>query len=349
MGQRPTGGRSMLMAAIGTGVLLAAILFLLSRKSVTTPARIVIPKGATLASAADTLERSDVIRSATLFRLMASFFGRGGATPVPGRYVVPRGAPYSVLLDQLANGTGRFRRLTIPEGWSIQQIARLMQDSLQIPVDSMLAATRDSVRRARMQTPAADVEGYLFPATYDFLDGTKAAAVVDTMLVTFDRRWKSSWDSTLSSGGRTRHAVVTLASIVEKEAGRNSDRAMIAAVYLNRLRAGMRLQADPTVVYAMGMATKARVMFNDLKVESPYNTYRVAGLPPGPIASPGSASIAAAVQPSASDAMFFVAFPDGHSQFTKTFAEHTVAVKAARLARVSADSIRSATSAAVAR
>jgi UPF0755 protein len=130
--------------------------------------------------------------------------------------------------------------------------------------------------------------------------------------------------------------LVTLASIVEKEAGRSSDRPLIAAVYLNRLRTGMRLQADPTVVYAMGLASKKRVLFADLRIDSPYNTYRNAGLPPGPIASPGTASLAASVEPAESDALFFVAFPDGHSQFTRTFAEHTAAIRAARAARDSA-------------
>ncbi len=328
-GKRPSAAVVVLIAS----VVVVGVLFLLRGKTVATPTRIIIPEAATLATAADTLERTGVIRSAFLFRTMASMFGRGGLVPRPGRYIVPRGAPYATLLDQLLTGRGQFRRLTIPEGWSIVQIARLMQDSLRIPVDSLISATRDSARRARMQTPAADVEGYLFPATYDLGDGISAGQVVDSMLITFDRRWKRAWDSVLAHAGRSRHAVVTLASIVEKEAGRSSDRALIAAVYTNRLRAGMRLQADPTVVYAMGMVSKQRVMFADLKFESPYNTYRVAGLPPGPIASPGTASIAAAVDPATSDALFFVAFPDGHSQFTKSFAEHSRAVKAARAAR----------------
>lgn len=298
-------------------------------------AKVVIPNGATLGEAADSLRSARVIRSATVFQLVAMFTGDGGGEIKYGRYVIPRGANTSEILAQLHSGEGRFHRLTIPEGWAIQQIARLLRDSLGIPVDSVVAATRDSTRRARVQTPAADVEGYLFPATYEFTDGTPASAVIDTMLLTFDRRWKSAWDTTLQRQGRSRHSAVTLASIVEKEAGRSSDRPMIAAVYLNRLRKGMRLQADPTVLYAMGLVAK-RVLFADLRVESQYNTYRVSGLPPGPIASPGTASIAAAVQPADSDVVFFVAFPDGHSQFTRTFAEHSAAVKVAHAARDSA-------------
>jgi UPF0755 protein len=300
-----------------------------------TPAKVTIPNGATLAEAADSLRSAHVVRSALIFQLAALVTGDGGGEIMYGRYFIPRGASTSAILAQLHSGSGRFHRLTIPEGWGIQQIAKLAHDSLGVAVDSMVAATRDGARRARMHTTAADVEGYLFPATYDFSDSTPASAVVDTMLLTFDRRWKSAWDSTIKQQGRTRQAVVTLASIVEKEAGRSSERPLIASVYMNRLKAGQRLQADPTVLYAMGLVAK-RVLFADLKIDSPYNTYRTAGLPPGPIASPGSASLAAAVEPAPSDAMYFVAFPDGHSQFTKTYAEHSAAVKAAHAARDSA-------------
>ncbi len=318
-----------LLCAIGG----AALVMMNGRVArVGTPAKVIVPNGATLGEVADSLRSARVIRSATVFQLMALITGEGGGEFKVGRYLIARGASTSQIMAQLRTGAGRYHRLTIPEGWGIRQIAKLMHDSLGIDGDSLLAETRDSARRTRMKTSAVDVEGYLFPATYDFTDGTPAGAVVDTMLLTFDRRWKSAWDSTLQVQGRTRHAAVTLASIVEKEAGRSSERALIAAVYTNRLRNGMRLQADPTVLYAMGLVAK-RVLFADLRVESPYNTYRVNGLPPGPIASPGTASLAAAIQPAESDAMFFVAFPDGHSQFTRTFAEHSLAVKLAHAAR----------------
>lgn len=325
-------------AAVTFVVLLACFAAVLLNRRVLRAgavAKLTIPTGATLAEAADSLASARVVRSATVFQLVALLSGAGGAEIKSGRYFITRGASAGAIIEQLRSGGGRFHRLTIPEGWGIQQISRLLHDSLGLSVDSLIAATRDSTRRARMGTRAADVEGYLFPATYDFGESITAGAAVDTMLLTFDRRWKSAWDSTLKRQGRSRHDAVTLASIVEKEAGRSSERSVIAAVYMNRLKKGVRLQADPTVLYAMGVVAK-RVMFADLKVDSPYNTYRVAGLPPGPIASPGTASLAAAVAPAQSDAMFFVAFPDGHSQFSKTFAEHATAVKAAHSARDSA-------------
>ena len=327
---------ALLLFILLLGAAIGGALFLNSRVArAGTPAKVSIPNGATLGEAADSLRSAHVIRSALVFQLAAIVTGEGGGEIMYGRYFIPRGASTSEILAQLHSGAGRFHRLTIPEGWGIQQIAKLVHDSLGIAIDSLLSVTRDSARRSRMHTTAPDVEGYLFPATYDFTDGTPAAAVVDTMLLTFDRRWKSAWDTTLKQQGRTRQSAVTLASIVEKEAGRSSERAMIASVYMNRLKAGQRLQADPTVLYAMGLVAK-RVMFADLKIDSPYNTYRVGGLPPGPIASPGTASIAAAIEPAVSDAKFFVAFPDGHSQFTKTFEEHTAAVKAMHAARDSA-------------
>ena len=302
-------------------------------------ARVVVPSDATLATVAESLRKARVIRSSQLFRLYATITGRSGTAFTAGRYLIARGSGMGAILDQVRDGTNRVRRLTIPEGWSIQQIARLTRDSLGIAPESLLTVTRDSARRARMGTPARDVEGYLFPATYEFAEGANAQDVVDSMLVTFDRRWKATWDTALTRDGRTRHAVVTLASIVEKEARRDDERAQIAAVYSNRLKAGMRLQADPTVLYALGVVAK-RVLFADLKHESPYNTYRVAGLPPGPIASPGTASLAAAVAPANSDAMFFVAFPDGHHEFRKTFAEHSAVVARAHAARDSSNAAR---------
>lgn len=331
--RRSRFGRIVVLALLAVALCVAAVWCNTRVGRTGSIARVTIPARASLAVIADSLRRANVVRSALVFRVVAQLRGLPRDSVVGGRYLVARGSSMDAIVAQLERGSGRFRRLTIPEGWGIRQIAKLAEDSLGIPVDSLLAATRDSSRRSRMRTPSADVEGYLFPATYEFTDGIEAGAIVDTMLITFERRWKSAWNAALAQQGRTRHALVTLASIVEKEAGRSSDRPLIAAVYVNRLRAGMRLQADPTVVYAMGLASKKRVLFSDLRIDSPYNTYRVSGLPPGPIASPGTASLAAAVEPAASDAMFFVAFPDGHSEFTKTFAEHTTAVKAARAAR----------------
>jgi UPF0755 protein len=152
---------------------------------------------------------------------------------------------------------------------------------------------------------------------------------VRVMIDRFQHVWQPEWNQRLQALGMSRNDVMALASIVEKEARVPEERPVIAAVYLNRLKAKMLLQADPTVQYALGRHV-ARVMYKDLAIESPYNTYRHVGLPPGPIASPGRPSIVAALNPANVPYRYFVAYPDGHHEFTTNFAKHTVAVRNAR-------------------
>ena len=161
--------------------------------------------------------------------------------------------------------------------------------------------------------------------THDGDDDTLAQLRVDR----FQRVWQPEWNERLKALAMSRHAAMALASIVEKEARVPEERPVIAAVYLNRLRAGMLLQADPTVQYALGKHV-ARVLYKELEVESPYNTYKHTGLPPGPIASPGKPSILAALNPANVPYTYFVAHPDGHHEFTTNFAAHSVAVRGAR-------------------
>jgi UPF0755 protein len=151
------------------------------------------------------------------------------------------------------------------------------------------------------------------------------------MVERFQRVWQPEWDQRLQALAMSRHDVMALASIVEKEARLPEERPVIAAVYMNRLKAGMLLQADPTVQYALGKHV-ARVFYKDLDVESPYNTYKHTGLPPGPIASPGRPSIVAALNPANVPYTYFVAYPDGHHEFTTNFTAHSVAVRSARRA-----------------
>ena len=155
------------------------------------------------------------------------------------------------------------------------------------------------------------------------------------MLERFETVWKPEWDAQLKTLAISRHDAMTMASIVEKEARKAEERPIIAAVYWNRVKKGMRLQADPTVQYAMPAHTE-RVLYKDLEIESPYNTYKNAGLPPGPIASPGAASMEAALAPANVPYLFFVAHPDGHHEFRTTFAEHERAIADIRRAARSA-------------
>ena len=293
--------------------------------------RVVIPPGATFRVAADSLERAGVIRSARLFRAYASLGGHDRRIRA-GTYVMSRGMLWGAAVSALTDGTGLIRTVTIPEGYSIADIAPLLSRALGVEQDSVLAATRDSAARQRLDVPTPTLEGYLFPDTYSFADGTSARSAVETMVKRFEQVWDPGWNSRLQEIALSRHDIIALASIVEKEAKFPAERPVIAAVYLNRLKIGMRLQADPTVQYALGRHS-ARLFYKDLRVDSPYNTYEHAGLPPGPIASPGRASIIAALNPAAVPYRYFVAHPDGHHEFHVDYKSHERAVAAVRRER----------------
>jgi UPF0755 protein len=289
------------------------------------PVRVVIPAGATFRAAADSLASARVIRSARLFRWYAALTHHDRAIK-PGTYLLRPGTGWSSTLDALVEGNGLVHSLTIPEGWDLTSIVPALAEALHVSADSVAAAVRDSALLDSVGAPAgtATLEGYLFPDTYTFPDGTPARLAVAEMVREFTRAWRPEWNARGDSLGLSRHQVVTLASIVEKEVRVSDERPVIAAVYENRLRLHMPLQADPTVQYALGHHVD-RVYYKDLDVESPYNTYRHPGLPPGPIASPGAASIAAVLAPAGVPYLYFVARPDGHHEFRSTFAEHTAA------------------------
>jgi UPF0755 protein len=232
-------------------------------------------------------------------------------------------------LDALTKGKGLVHTVTVPEGWDAREISPLLVRALGVRPDSVSEALRDPALLERVGAPGPTLEGYLFPDTYTFPDGTTARAAVTAMVREFDREWRPAWDSAARTLGMTRNEVVTLASIIEKETRLPEERSLISAVYHNRLHRGMPLQADPTVQFALGHHVD-RVTFKDLTIASPYNTYRHPGLPPGPIGSPGVASLDAALQPAAVPYLYFVAAPDGHHEFRMTFAEHTAARHAIR-------------------
>lgn len=294
------------------------------------PTRVVIPPGSSFRAAADSLERNGVVGSSRMFRLYAKLRGRDRALK-PGTYELPAGADWDAALDALTEGRALTASVTIPEGLDLRAIVPLVSERLGVPPDSVRAAVRDSAHRARLGVPAETLEGYLFPATYTFPLGTSARSVVDEMVRQFESRWMPEWTARLDSLGLTRHELVTLASIVEKEARVADERPIIAAVYCNRLRIGMPLQADPTVQYALPSHVD-RVLYTHLETDSPYNTYRNVGLPPGPIASPGTASLEASLHPASVPFLYFVARPDGRHEFRTTFAEHSRAREQVRRA-----------------
>ena len=305
-----------------------AITILSCRGSGTGEARVLVPRGATLRVAAESLAKAGVVQNATAFRVYGMLRGSDRSIRA-GTYVFKRGSSWGEVLDDLRGGKGLEHAITIPEGWSLLQIVPQLARVLEVPVDSVRAAVRDTVLLHRLDVPTPTLEGYLFPDTYVFPDGTTARAAVRVMVERFERVWQPEWNARLQALAMSRHDVMALASIVEKEARVPEERPVIAAVYLNRLKAGMLLQADPTVQYALGKHV-ARVLYKDLEVESPYNTYKHTGLPPGPIASPGKPSIVAALNPANVPYTYFVAHPDGHHEFTTNFTAHSLAVRGAR-------------------
>jgi UPF0755 protein len=304
------------------------------------PVRVNIPQGANLRTISDSLARAGVIGSARFFRIYASL-RKSDRKIKAGTYVLHRNEGWNTVLEALRGGKGIVRVVTIPEGFSLYQIQPLLVSKLGVPPESVDVAVRDTALLHELDIPTATLEGYLFPDTYVFAEGTNARAAVDVMVKKFQQVWKPEWTARLDTLHMTRNDVMALAAIVEKEARLPQERPVIAAVYANRLKHGMLLQADPTVQYALGKHV-ARVYYKDLEVASPYNTYKHKGLPPGPIASPGKPSIEAALYPANVPYEFFVAFPDGHHEFRRDLAGHEQAKAEARRAWDSVDAVRRA-------
>lgn len=305
------------------------------------PRRIVIPPGASFRAAAESISSAGVVRFPAGFRLYARFIAKRDRAIRAGTYLLAPGASWNEILDDLVEGKGLVHTVTIPEGFTLREALPLMARELKLPAESLAAAVADTTLRRRLDIPTATVEGYLFPDTYTYPDGAKASEVVFDMVRAFEKHWTPALDSAAEAMHWSRHDVVTMASIIEKEAVRDEERPIISAVYHNRLKKGMLLQADPTVQYALGKKP-SRVLFKDLRVNSPYNTYRVKGLPPGPIAAPGAKSLEAAVAPAKVPYLYFVAHPDGHHEFRTTYAEHAKAVKEMHALRDARDRERKA-------
>ena len=226
------------------------------------------------------------------------------------------------IVDKLVRGDVVRHVVTFPEGTNLEDMARLAA-AKGIPMADFLAAARNPAPIADLDPEAKDLEGYLFPDTYDIPRGPEPAAQLVARMV---KRFRTviGPDLTRLPAGRTLRQVVTLASIVETETARPEERPRVAAVFLNRLQRRMPLQTDPTVIYALRKVGTwdGNIRKGDLDVDSPYNTYRFPGLPPGPIASPGRASLQAALHPAESRELYFVSRNDGSHQFSETLAEH---------------------------
>jgi UPF0755 protein len=296
---------------------------------VTEPVEFRVAPGEGFAGIAKRLEDSGLIVSAERLRVLARL-GRVDREIRAGTYELPQGAAPTDLLDKLVAGHVRLLRFMVPEGWRLDEIAALAEEALAIPAEDFIEAAKDPELRSQVGCTSETLEGYLFPETYFFPDGAAPSEVVATMVERFLDEWE-----TLARNGTTkltRHEVVTLASIVESETRVPEERARIASVYLNRIEHGWRLQADPTVRYALGKFTE-RLYYRDLKADSPFNTYRIDGLPPGAIGNPGRKSLQAVLCPlETCEDFYFVASGVGGHIFSRTHEEHELACATVRAA-----------------
>ena len=228
-------------------------------------------------------------------------------------------------LGKVIRGEVAAHRVTIVEGLTLEETADRLAAAKVADRDALLPLMRDASLVADLDPRATDLEGYLFPDSYSFTVGTPPKTVVATMVSDFRRRWHEGVEPHVTKdGGRSVREIVTLASIVEKEAKLDSERPLIAAVYANRLQRGMGLFADPTIIFALKKEGRwnGNLTRDDLQMTSPYNTYRVAGLPPGPICSPGAGSLVAAAAPADVPYLYFVSRNDGSHVFATTLEEH---------------------------
>jgi UPF0755 protein len=296
------------------------------------PARFTVPGGASLTQVADTLTARGIVRGGSLFEVYARL-RRADRRIRSGEYELPTASSWESVIRALTRGSVLSEPMTIPEGFTLAQIAPRIAEVTGAPVDSVTAALGSPELAAALEVPGPGLEGYLFPDTYFFARGVPVRTVVREMVERYREIWTPERRARLDSIGMTEGELVTLASIVQAEARRSEEMPRIAGVYHNRLEIGWLLQADPTVLYALG-GYRARLLFAaiDSVADNPYNTYTQPGLPPGPIGSPGEAAIDAALAP-ADDYLYFVAWPDGTHVFTRSLADHNRAVDAARRAR----------------
>jgi UPF0755 protein len=287
------------------------------------PVRVHVPAGASFSQVTDSLSNRDIIRTPALFKLYARVKSATGSVK-PGTYAFQRGTAWSTILEDLSGGRVLTARVVIPEAWDLRGIAPRIAAATGLDEDSVMYVLTDTAVANRMGVPGPTLEGYLYPATYTFPVAAPLDTIISQMVAVYERVWTPERRAHADSMGMNEREIVTLASIIEKEARQRDEMTTISAVYHNRLRRGQRLEADPTVQYALG-EHQQRLLYAhiDSVAGNPYNTYRHAGLPPGPIGSPSSMGIDAALRPADVNYLFFVARPDGSHIFTRNFAEHT--------------------------
>ncbi len=298
----------------------------------TTEIHVTIPSGASTTKISNILEEQGLIKNATMFKILSKELSTDGKMQA-GEYILSKSMSSEDIIDKFVEGDVYIEtfKFTIPEGYETRHIVeKLTADNL-ISEDvfrSLLASDTFDYRFLKDIDPATNLEGFLFPETYEMKVGADEKAVINKMLSQFDFIFKDAYYTRAEELNMSINEVVTLASVIEREAQLDDERALVSGVFHNRINKGWKLQSCATVQYILG-ERKEILSYDDIAIESPFNTYINAGLPPSPIASPGEKSIVAALYPEETEFMFFVASGDNNGShiFSKTLKEHEKAIK----------------------
>ncbi|MGI6685007.1 MAG: endolytic transglycosylase MltG [Bacillota bacterium] len=287
---------------------------------------LIVPNKATTSSISKMLWEKGLIRNDLIFKIYAKYMGFEGKLRA-GEYHFSGQVSLEDIKEKMSRGQVISESFTIPEGYNIHQMADLLAKKGMVDRERFLqVAQNGSFDYEYLPKPGIEgrLEGFLFPDTYEIISGWSEEKIINMMLKRFDEIFLPKWREQAKNMDMTISEVVTLASIIEREAKISADRPIISSVFHNRLKKGMQLESCATVQFALG-EVKEVLLYEDLKTDSPYNTYLHGGLPPGPIASPGKDSLKAALYPADSNYLYFVAKPDGSHYFSRTLAEHNQA------------------------
>jgi UPF0755 protein len=287
-----------------------------------------IPNGAGTSEIGRRLIEAGVVRDALVFRAAMWWTGRSRSLKA-GEFRFAEPVSAAQVVEKLGRGDVFARRITFPEGLTILDMAKIYESRGFGPARDFVKAAGDASSIRDLDPKAPDLEGYLYPETYAIPRGTPAAKLVDLMVARFRDAYTEALQARAREQNLTTRDVVTVASLVEKETAQEQERPLVAAVYRNRMKVGMGMQADPTVIYALQKAGRydGNIRRGDLDFDSPYNTYKYAGLPPGPIAAPRRASLEAALTPADVPYIYFVSRNDGSHVFARTLADHNANVR----------------------
>ena len=311
--------------AMSITIALVALVLFWPQPNPSSVSKVTVITGSTLGEISKQLYEKKIISNEQMFRWAVQVMGKEKEIPVGTFQLVDTQSNYDII-KQLVYGSPELIKVRLLEGWSVKQIAAHLNEVMGFEEDEILNISKDNHFLKKHNIKASTIEGYLFPDTYFFFNGDTPTSVLENVVSEYKKFWKDAFRDRARELNMTEHEVVTLASIIEGEAIYDKERPTISGVYHNRLNRGMRLQADPTIQFIIEDGPR-RLLNRDLKIDSPYNTYKYEGLPPGPINSPGEQSLIAALYPEENEYLFFVARGDGYHTFTTNEKDHNKAKK----------------------